>query len=105
MVNPRNITHEATNVSSTGNGLPYCHSTLGDRRRQQLVALLYANGGGMAMRELLTHPDCPPLAETIIHRNPTWFVVGSSNVRLEWVDADRVKSNRQRLSRRAGGVA
>ena len=75
-------------------------STLGQRaqalRRRQLVALLYRNGGGMSKRELMAHPDCPPLVEVVIAQNPGYFVATAKAVRLSWVDPDAIKTHHAR---------
>jgi hypothetical protein len=75
-------------------------STLGQRaqalRRRQLVALLYRNGGGMSKRELMAHPDCPPLVEVVIAQNPGYFVATAKAVRLSWVDPHAIRTHHAR---------
>jgi len=98
----RNIANRATCTSGLSHIAQPRRRTLADRRRQQLVALLYRHGGGMPMRELLAHPDAPPCVETILERNPDWFVVGRRNARLAWVESHAVSNAR---ARRSGGGA
>jgi hypothetical protein len=65
-------------------------TTVAGRRREQLIALLYRNGGGLLMTEILEHPDAPPLVEAVIDQNPDYFCVGLRLVRLSWVTANAV---------------
>jgi hypothetical protein len=85
-----------TNVTERRRG----ESTLGQRaqaqRRRQLVALLYRNGGGMSKRELMAHPDAPPLVEVVIAQNPGYFVATAKAVRLSWVDPHAIKTHHAR---------
>jgi len=74
-------------------------STLSQRaqaQRRQLVALLYRNGGGMSKRELMAHPDAPPLVEVVIAQNPGYFVATAKTVRLSWVDPHAIKTHHAR---------
>jgi hypothetical protein len=70
-------------------------NTLADQRRRQLIDLLYRNGGGMLMSEILKHPDAPPMVEAVIDQNPDYFHLGQRLVRLSWISANTVHCARR----------